>query len=752
MFKKLHTKYATTVFMLVATIFSGVAFADLYGYVKNPAGIGLSGVTVSLESSGAHAVTNSNGYYNILTSSTTSFKTPAYSSQVSFGNGFINFSLSENSNVKVNAYTVLGREIFSSGLLKMNIGANSIKLFEHINPGIYIINLRINSENITYKVNFTKNDNGIILQKNIGALKKIKSEDYLNVSYESDAIEGKIPVLSDNVDDIVLTQKNVVGSIAQSVSLVNVSLIASSGESYKIEANISNGKYLAKSKWMLFSDTRTWTILANEIALKNIKDDVQTVTIDIPAELKTINYSYNTSLEANENEYSFVTVDLNAQKIADALSINKSELEQVSYYAIKANGELDSISTANAPGHWFNKNGDVCEYGDNAYLYSELDLSNMKANVGQFPGKVLAGEMYTIKQAVKSKNTIVYFTINVTIKQSMISSSSEATSSSISSSSVATTITMASLAQSAPDRYKFVNWEWDYRLSANGIQSGSDGTYDDYRIESARNWTFYQIVDNGGYLNFCVRWQSTEQLTRERREQITQMLDDEINLWAEKLIGFEGWPYGHIKVNVTGWAVLDANIVKDKQSNEIVYSNYSVDDPQDGFDYNITNSAVKKQPMCPDACSRSNLIYGSIANYNNCPNYSKTNDTHFDQFIQPVAASTASSPTNWGFATGTGEGLWINDSYLISTLGQGLPHIVVHESGHNWGLPDFYEAWDFPNESFSSPMSKANTANASYVGIGRSMVMNAGSNFTVTEDDAWLLRKIWYEIKKNLGM
>jgi hypothetical protein len=760
---------------LLLGLLSANAFADIYGYVKLPQGDAMSGVSVALKSSGKTAVTDANGYYQISTEGTTIVSAPVALNTARFESGNLLFSLNESASVRIAAYNVLGKTVFNAPVRQMSAGEHDIALFDEKTPkGVYLVKVKANNLEMTYRVNFSSNGSASIVSEKRSLRKVLAVADSLTFSYNGSSVQGSVPVYNDEgkIADVVLTHKNVMGKIptdASSGYSVKVSMLGSSGEKFSSSAVVAAGEYKAESPWMVYDATRTWEISANNVSLKGIKDDVLSVQLDLNASVDTTKFNLSATLEADGLNYSFVTVDLNPSNIAGALGISESALSSVTYYAVNPDGTFDSVSTANNPGHWFNQSGKVVEYGSEAYVYSEVNMSAMTANVGQYPGKLEADKIYTIRQAFRSGNKIALVTISLNVivsgsssssglglsssSVSSTSSSSSATSaaSSSSSTSVVTTITMASLATSNPDRYKFVNWEWDYRLSQDGIAKGSDGTYDDYRIESARNWTFYQIVENGGYLNFCVRWQSPQELTLVRRQQIVQMLNDEINLWAKHLVGFEGWPYDSIPVNVTGWAVLDESIVKDKQSDEIVYANYSIDDPQNGYDYNITDNAVLKQPMCPDACSRSKKFYGEISNYNSCPNYSKTNDTHFDQFIQPVAASTSYTATNWGFASGTGEGLWINDSYLISTLGSSLPHIVVHESGHNWGLPDFYESWDFPDANFSSPMASANTANSSYSGIARSMVMNAGSSATVTEDDAWLLRKIWYEIKSNMG-
>ena len=64
---------------------------------------------------------------------------------------------------------------------------------------------------------------------------------------------------------------------------------------------------------------------------------------------------------------------------------------------------VNSKSTANGYGHWFNAKGAVTSFA-NGYLYSELNASSLTFNIGQNPGKVKQGENYTIGQALRYKD------------------------------------------------------------------------------------------------------------------------------------------------------------------------------------------------------------------------------------------------------------------------------------------------------------------------------------------------------------
>ena len=96
------------------------------------------------------------------------------------------------------------------------------------------------------------------------------------------------------------------------------------------------------------------------------------------------------------------------------------------------------------------------------------------------------------------------------------------------------------------------DWIWENRVQKEG---------------SVARWNtiFDQIVANNGELNYVVRWQSYKQLTLQQRQQFAKMVDAGINEWCKWLVGYENWPYDHVKVNIVGWAVLDKSCLLDLQ-------------------------------------------------------------------------------------------------------------------------------------------------------------------------------------------
>ncbi len=93
---------------------------------------------------------------------------------------------------------------------------------------------------------------------------------------------------------------------------------------------------------------------------------------------------------------------------------------QITYCAVNPNGTLNYTSTANAPGHWFTNTGTVTNWGNNSYIFSELNTGNLTFNIGQYPNKCKNGDKYTIRQALVYKpqtgsSVRATFVFNITI-------------------------------------------------------------------------------------------------------------------------------------------------------------------------------------------------------------------------------------------------------------------------------------------------------------------------------------------------
>lgn len=105
------------------------------------------------------------------------------------------------------------------------------------------------------------------------------------------------------------------------------------------------------------------------------------------------------------SDYTSTTIALNVSKISHAFAMAPNDIASnlgtsVIYYGVNPDGTLNPNSTANAPGHWYGNTGETVGWGANAYIFSELNINNMEASIGQYPNRSAAGDQYTIRQAL----------------------------------------------------------------------------------------------------------------------------------------------------------------------------------------------------------------------------------------------------------------------------------------------------------------------------------------------------------------
>ncbi len=266
-----------------------------------------------------------------------------------------------------------------------------------------------------------------------------------------------------------------------------------------------------------------------------------------------------------------------------------------------------------------------------------------------------------------------------------------------------------------PPEYQFAaDWIWNNRITVeNSTQR--------------RNTVFDQIIAGNGTINYVVKWQSYKNVTLEQRKQFEVMLSDCINAWNDCLKGYENWPYEHIDVKIVGWAVIDKNCLIDLQDDEIVYTDTipydSTHDTSNGVE-EIPNL----EPLAPDSISR--FAHFADPGYE----YPGGSDKRFDMYMW----ATQGFPSIGGCGGDWGQRL-SDDAYINMLDGSNL-HVLEHEIGHGFGMPDFYggegESNGFPPGGFPG---------------GENSIMMAGSSAKITDFDCWMLRYMWTKIKDEDG-
>lgn len=99
-------------------------------------------------------------------------------------------------------------------------------------------------------------------------------------------------------------------------------------------------------------------------------------------------------------------------EVDDAATAYKNGLLLVT--AIESNGNEVKKFTAEEPGHWFSRSGNVVDWGEEAYVFAEMNLDEKTLNVGNYPGVEIQSPI-TIRQAVRYGVKKVIYTVNINL-------------------------------------------------------------------------------------------------------------------------------------------------------------------------------------------------------------------------------------------------------------------------------------------------------------------------------------------------
>ena len=125
-----------------------------------------------------------------------------------------------------------------------------------------------------------------------------------------------------------------------------------------------------------------------------------------------------TTLPISDN-YAPVTLDLNGSEVASILGIKRTEIEdKVEFYGVEPDGTLNSQTTGEGTGHWFDNSGKIVAWDPNgtSIVFSNMDLTTMTTKIGHMPNKVKGGDTFTVRQALVYGSKQVTFEIKVTIE------------------------------------------------------------------------------------------------------------------------------------------------------------------------------------------------------------------------------------------------------------------------------------------------------------------------------------------------
>lgn len=136
------------------------------------------------------------------------------------------------------------------------------------------------------------------------------------------------------------------------------------------------------------------------------------------AEITVQKIALETTLPISDN-YAPVTLDLNGNEVASIFGIKRTEIEdKVEFYGVEPDGTLNSQTTGEGTGHWFDKDGKIATWDPNgtSIVFSNVDLTTMTTKIGHMPNKVKGGDTFTVRQALVYGSKQVTFEIKVTIE------------------------------------------------------------------------------------------------------------------------------------------------------------------------------------------------------------------------------------------------------------------------------------------------------------------------------------------------
>ncbi|KAE9279784.1 hypothetical protein PR003_g28136 [Phytophthora rubi] len=233
-----------------------------------------------------------------------------------------------------------------------------------------------------------------------------------------------------------------------------------------------------------------------------------------------------------------------------------------------------------------------------------------------------------------------------------------------------------------------IDWIWTERMSKY--------------VPGFDNLIFDQLVTGKGSLNYSVRWDSKDTLSKSDASKFEAMLNRQFNAWNEWLIGYDCWPHNKINVKIVGWAARDASLFD--WSDDSLGKIYTSDKDDEGT------------PQCPTACYKHQERALSS-------DTSACEGKPFDMSLWPTQNLDGGAGGDWGQR--------VNAERMLAMLDQDESMIVSHEIGHGLGLPDFYEEADMPKTDFPAG------------------IMQSGSSATVTPSDGWMLRRVLENVKSR---
>jgi hypothetical protein len=244
---------------------------------------------------------------------------------------------------------------------------------------------------------------------------------------------------------------------------------------------------------------------------------------------------------------------------------------------------------------------------------------------------------------------------------------------------------------------KWIDESWASQLGSN--------------VKSRKDWLLDSVMAHNGQINLCVRWGSSSAPSSTFKTQIGPSAEKWFNAWFTNLAGYGCFPYSHISVGVTGWAV--------KSGNESWVS-----DLDSSVAKVYTTMGSDGEPNCPDACSWFSQDGNGNRNPQACPAGVQFFTDYWMWIDDAINGGATSVGGDWGLRIALGTITpWLGQTNLVTE----------HEMGHGFGFQDYYD-W-----TQDTPTG------------GSLMIVESTSSSVPTTGDIWLLRRTWKEVKALRG-
>lgn len=149
-----------------------------------------------------------------------------------------------------------------------------------------------------------------------------------------------------------------------------------------------------------FENTNLYGQYADYPADYERRDTTVTISVELPYDASyysSVSVKYD--IEAASRALGLSTAQLRATKCSAAANPAFVAFNRTN--ATVTTTTTTSTSSSTVFGHWFNDSGNVCNYDGSARIYAEFTPADFKCKVGQYPGRLVKGRTYTIKQGIR---------------------------------------------------------------------------------------------------------------------------------------------------------------------------------------------------------------------------------------------------------------------------------------------------------------------------------------------------------------